>query len=71
MIVGRLTSKSQTTVPRAVRAALDLAPGDDLMWDIEGDRVVVSRAPLSRLTENPFALFDEWGDELDSAYDNL
>lgn len=71
MIVGRITSKSQTTVPRAVRTALDLEPGDDLVWEIDGDRAVVSRASQARLTENPFALFTEWGDELDSVYDNL
>lgn len=40
----RLTSKGQVTVPVAVRYALGLAPGDDVVFAVEGDRGVFRRA---------------------------
>ena len=42
MILGKITAKAQTTIPRAVRLALGLMPGDDVVWEIEGDRVVIT-----------------------------
>ena len=73
MIESRITSKGQTTVPRAVRAALGLSAGERLAYEIDGDRVVLTRArPSANRFENPFALFTEWADELDcEAFDNL
>lgn len=72
MIVSRISSKAQTTIPRAVRAALALHEGDDLAWEIEGNHVVIRRATQAKHPlDNPFATFGEWEDELDSAYDNL
>ena len=44
MILSRLTAKWQTTVPRSVRAALGVGPGDTLAYRIEGDQVFVTRA---------------------------
>jgi len=73
MITGRITAKSQTTIPRAVRAALGVGPGDVIGYEIDGDRVVLRRAarlPGDTVT-NPFANFDEWASEADSAYDVL
>lgn len=72
MIESRISSKSQTTVPRAVRAALGLREGDRLAYQIEGDRVVMTRAVSSADPfEHPFATFTEWADELDAVYDGL
>jgi len=66
VIHSRITSKAQTTIPRAVREALGIAPGDDLVWEIDGDRVILSRAPLGN---DPFignlAAFSEWASEAD------
>jgi AbrB family looped-hinge helix DNA binding protein len=42
MAVSTLTSKGQTTVPKEVREALDLAAGDKLSWRIERGRVAVT-----------------------------
>jgi antitoxin PrlF len=42
MIHSRLTSKSQTTIPRAVRDALGVGPGDDLAYLLEGGRVTLA-----------------------------
>ena len=71
MIHSRVTSKSQVTVPRSVRAALGVAPGDRLQWQLEGKRVVVTRAASVADPLDPFATFTEWSDVLDSAYDDL
>ena len=71
--MGRITAKAQTTVPRAVRLALDLKPGDDVVWEIDGDRVVLMRAETAR---DPFvgnfSAFTEWASQADcEAFDNL
>lgn len=42
-----ITSRGRTTVPKEVRAALSLRPGDKLIWEIRDGRVVVtSERPL-------------------------
>ncbi len=66
MIHSRITAKAQTTVPLPVRRALGLEPGDDLVWDIEGGRVVLTRAAQG--TDpfvNNFATFTEWMSDAD------
>jgi antitoxin PrlF len=45
VIKSKLTSKAQTTIPQAVRAALSVKEGDELAYQIEDGRVVVTRAP--------------------------
>ncbi len=42
MPVSTMTSKGQTTVPKEVREALDLAPGDKLAWELNGGRVAIT-----------------------------
>ena len=42
MPTSTLRSKGQTTVPKEVREALDLGPGDKLTWEIRGRKVVVT-----------------------------
>ena len=42
MPVSTMTSKGQTTVPKEVREALDLGPGDKLTWEVSGGRVAVT-----------------------------
>ncbi|MEK6375582.1 MAG: AbrB/MazE/SpoVT family DNA-binding domain-containing protein [Acidobacteriota bacterium] len=37
-----ITSKGQTTVPKEVRDALDIGPGDKLTWEISGGRVAIT-----------------------------
>lgn len=59
MITSKLTSKSQTTVPQPVRRALRLSAGDQLRYEIEGDRVILTKSEAENL-DDPFLLFDEW-----------
>lgn len=71
MILSRLTAKAQTTVPRSVRAALGLAPGDTLAYRIENGEVRITKLMSADPFVNPYAGFEEWADELDGAYDDL
>ena len=73
MISSKLTSKAQTTVPQAVRAALRLKEGDAIVYTIEPDgRVMISRALADQPSDDPFATFSEWDSEADrKAYADL
>jgi AbrB family looped-hinge helix DNA binding protein len=42
---AKLTSKGQLTVPKAVREALGLEQGDEVVFHVEGDRAVLARTP--------------------------
>jgi len=42
MPTSTMTSKGQTTVPKEVRAILDVGPGDKLTWEVNGGRVAVT-----------------------------
>ncbi|MBU6166675.1 MAG: type II toxin-antitoxin system PrlF family antitoxin [Alphaproteobacteria bacterium] len=73
MIQSRLTAKAQTTVPMAVRRALGLKPGDAINYEINGDKVVCTRAASVDADGflNNVMLFSEWASDEDSAYDTL
>lgn len=64
MITSKLTSKAQTTIPQAVRAALDLSPGDEIAYVIEDGRVSLLKATAGR-ADDPFATFTEWDSDAD------
>ena len=50
MIESRITSKGRTTLPKAVREALSLQPGDRVRYIVESGAVrIVPVRPLSRL----------------------
>lgn len=66
MIQSSISSKAQTTVPRAVRTALGLREGDKLAYRIEGDHVILTRAAPIDPSDDPFATFFEWADEADA-----
>jgi AbrB family looped-hinge helix DNA binding protein len=44
-VSARVSSKGQVTIPRAVRKALALEEGDELVFRVEGSRAVVARSP--------------------------
>ena len=72
MITSKLTSKAQTTIPQPVRVALGLKEGDELLYQIEGKRVILSRQKRDMPADDPFANFDEWRSAADArAYDDL
>lgn len=71
MLTSKLTSKSQTTIPQAVRAALGLRPGDEILYRIDDGQVVLAKARAVQ-GDDPFKTFDEWDSEADrQAYADL
>jgi antitoxin PrlF len=71
MITSKLTTKAQTTIPQPVRNALGLKEGDELAYEIDGKRVIVTRVGSAGV-DDPFATFEEWAGEADSqAYADL
>lgn len=50
MIESSITSKGQMTLPKKVREALSIEPGDRVRYVIEGERVrILPVRPISRL----------------------
>ncbi|RKT44121.1 AbrB/MazE/SpoVT family DNA-binding domain-containing protein [Thiocapsa rosea] len=71
MLTSKLTSRAQTTIPQPVRLALDLHPGDEILYRIDEGQVILSKAhPIRR--DDSFKTFDEWDSEEDrQAYADL
>lgn len=42
---AKVTSKGQVTVPKAVRNALGIKEGDEVIFRVEGNRAVLTRTP--------------------------
>ncbi len=42
---AKVTSKGQVTVPKAVRDALGIEEGDEVVFRVEGKRAVLARTP--------------------------
>jgi antitoxin PrlF len=71
MITSKVTSKAQTTIPQAVRTALHIREGDEIVYTIDGDRVILTKA-VPAPPDDPFATFKEWASENDQrAYADL
>lgn len=45
MITSKITRRGQTTLPRQVRDALNVKPGQSLVYEVEGGRVVLHSHP--------------------------
>ncbi|MCA0436595.1 MAG: AbrB/MazE/SpoVT family DNA-binding domain-containing protein [Austwickia sp.] len=44
-VAARVTSKGQVTVPKSVRDALGIRPGDEIIFRVEGSRATLARVP--------------------------
>ena len=72
MITSKLTTKAQTTIPQPVRAALRLQAGDELIYEIRDQRVILTKASRGRKVDDPFRTFHEWSSKADTkAYGKL
>ncbi len=68
---SKITSKSQTVIPREVREMLGLKPGDRVRYAMTSNGVVLEKA-TEFVEDDPFAVFTEWASEADEkAYGNL
>jgi bifunctional DNA-binding transcriptional regulator/antitoxin component of YhaV-PrlF toxin-antitoxin module len=66
MIKSKLTGGGRTTLPKQVRDALRLSPVSELLYTLEGHRVVIAKhSPLR--SPDPFFAFLEWDSEADRA----
>jgi len=67
---SKVSVKSQTVLPRAVRAKLGVKPGDTLRYRLTDEGVLIDKAPAE--ADDPFASFSEWSSEADEkAYAKL
>jgi antitoxin PrlF len=68
---SKVSVKSQTVLPRAVREQLDIGPGDTLRYRETPDGFLLDKAPASD-ADDPFATFGEWSGKADEkAYGGL
>jgi antitoxin PrlF len=72
MITSKLRTKGQTTIPQPVRAALRLRAGDELIYEIVDQRVILAKGSRGGKTDDPFRTFHEWNSAEDTkAYGKL
>ena len=64
-VYSRVSVKSQTVLPRAVREALEIKPGDTLRYRLTERGVLLETAPAEG--DDPFVSFTEWGGKQDDA----
>lgn len=72
--VGRasaVTAKGQTTIPVEYRRSLDLHPGDRVIFRLEGDHLVLSKAQAldTAWNEAQSRLMSEWASAEDAVFD--
>mgnify|MGYP001156268196 CR=1 FL=1 len=71
---GIITSKSQITIPKAVREAIGLKEGDEVVFIVKDNREIILRKldkeekVWLKLAESSFS---EWNNPEDEVYDNL
>ena len=65
-VTSRLGVKSQTVVPKEVREALGVGPGDQIGYSIQNGRVILTAIKRPVAQDDPFACFEEWASEADT-----
>jgi antitoxin PrlF len=63
-VTAKLSSKSQTVLPKPVRDKLGVGPGDLVEFEIREGDVLIRRAAKTDQID-PFAVFHEWASEAD------
>jgi antitoxin PrlF len=65
--IARITSKSQTTVPKSIREFLHVAPGDEIVFEIDEGAVTVRKLPAAdrEWLKAVGSALSEWTDDLD------
>jgi antitoxin PrlF len=69
-VFSKVSVKSQTVLPRAVRERLNIRPGDTLRYRVTDQGVLIDKAAPGE--DDPFAAFSEWSGAADEkAYADL
>ena len=63
-VTAKLSTKSQTVIPKPVREKLGVGPGDLVEFEIRAGEVLIRRAATTGQID-PFAVFHEWASEAD------
>ena len=74
LVLSKLTSKAQTTIPKDVRKALGLKAGDAIAYEIKEGQVTLRKADAYRegYYDMLNRMFEDWGSPEDAeAYDGL
>ena len=72
MATAKLSKKSQLVLPAKIRRQLKIEPGDRLDLEVEGDHVILRKAPRSdveALGQYRSSLWKGYADKLDQARD--
>ncbi len=70
-VYSKISVKSQTVLPQAVRERLRIQPGDRLRYVIDDQGVRIEKDD-SQAEDDPFATFSEWSSQDDDkAYGDL
>ena len=71
MVTSKITSRTRTTIPKAVRIALGLKQDDRLVYLIKDGMVTLTKYE-ARVPKDPFPTFTEWDSDADrTAYRQL
>lgn len=62
-VYARVSSKSQTVIPKRVRQRLGLKPGDMLRFHLTDEAITLEK--VGGAEDDPFASFAEWSSEED------
>ena len=73
MITAKVTSKSQTTIPKKIREKLDIHSNDTIVFEIEDDHAIIRKVKVvdTGYLKALESTLEEWNSEKDSAYDDL
>lgn len=72
LLISKITSKSQTVIPKEVREKLSLHPGDVIRYKITNGRVEMEKLRGDIAQDDPFFTFTEWASPTDEeAYKDL
>jgi antitoxin PrlF len=72
MIISKITTNAQTTIPQTVCDILGVGPGDQLAYRIEGSRVILEHiVPNDSELTAWTSLLSEWSAPKNDVYDQL
>jgi antitoxin PrlF len=65
-VTSRLDVKGRTVLPKAMREALGVRPGDQIGYSIQNGYVLLTAIERPLTEDEPFNCFDEWASPADT-----